>query len=399
MRRIIVKEARPGMIAARSVPHPLERGKVLLTAGDLLSTSSLIQLHQMGIYDLWVNDPGLEFFDQLCSSQPTRPQQRLAEALQESFMRLSQTVARPVFKRFDVVLEDVAHSLISMAPAIPCFAALTEDDALLAHSCDVAALATLLGLQLDGYLVEQRKRLNGRQARDVVNLALGCLFHDVGELLLPAMQRESRRAMSPLEEPGGEDWKQHADEGFTIVRGRLDPSAAVVVQHHHEHFDGTGFAGRPGDGPPRLQNGAGIHVYARIAMAADVFCQILFAGMGEGGGRMIQPMVKALWKVQQMPVRQWFDPIVHQGLLGLLPPFVEGMVVTLSDQQPAVVTRVDPSMPCYPAVRIIGGHAGEDAGENVDLAEQDELHVAAVEGSDIGTFLYGIRKGRPLVAA
>lgn len=397
MRRIIIKEARPGMIAARTLSGVGADAQpvVIAATGQALAMEHLIKSHELGIYDLWVNDPGLEFCDELCA-QPTAAQVRLADGLRDSFLRLSTCLSRALFKRYTLVLQEVVQSILRTAPCVPCFNAFTEDEALLAHSCDVAALSILLGLQLEGYLVEQRRRLNCRQARDVVNLALGALFHDVGELMLPVTQRESRQAY--LE---NEDWKQHSAEGYAIVRGHLDPSAAGVVLHHHQRYDGTGFAGLPAsaskprsvDAGPRVLTGEGIHVYARIVMAADVFCQTSFAG-----ARLPQPMVKTLWQLQQVPLRQAFDPTVLQCLLTMFQPFVEGSVVGLNDHRQAIVTKVDPQCPCYPEVQVLNPSQDGQATQ-LNLCETADFRVEVIDGMVVEPYLYGVSKAAPRQAA
>ncbi len=399
MRRIIIKEARPGMVAARTLAAVTPKGETAVIAGtgEPLTIAHLARCHEAGLYDLWVTDPGLEFFDELCS-QPTAAQVRLADALRDSFLRLSGCVCRSLLTRYDLVLEEVLRELLRTAPAVPCFKALTEDEALLAHACDVTAVSILLGVQLEGYLVEQRRRLHCKQARDVVNLALGALYHDVGELLLPPQQRESRRSFLETDA-----WKQHTEEGYALVRGRIDPSAAGIVLHHHQRFDGTGFAGLPAgaaqfaDPGHRVLKGEAIHVYARIVMAADVFCQTLFAG-----ARLPQPMVKTLWQIQQMPARLAFDPTVLQCLLGMFVPFVEGTVVALNDQRQALVTHVEGPCPCYPEVYILRGEASEASEASgatiIPLAERGDLRIAAVDGAVVEPYLYGARRTAPLAA-
>ena len=446
MRRIIIKEARPGMRAARAVADPGHPDAPCVPSGDILTMAQIIQMHELGTYDLWINDPGLEFFDDVCSSQPTTAQLRLAEALRDSFLRLSAHISRTVFRRYEIILAELIHSLTRSAPSVPCFVALTEDPALLAHSCDTCAVASLLGLQLETYLIDQRRRLSCRQARDILNLALGALFHDIGELMLPAHQRESKLDFSASNDPTGdafgEAWKQHTDEGFAAVQGRLDPSAAVVVQHHHQHFDGSGFgirasgqsvaerAARPGARPhkdkytgaktggaavaappkaPMGQSGTSIHVYTRIATMADIFCHLLYAG----DARIPQPVIKTLFALQQAPLRKWFDPIVLQALLALVPPFSEGTVVMLNDRQQAVVTKLDPNFPCCPQVRMLGsreqiaelqlegvarGGISMATSAEVRLADSPGVEIAAADGADVSEFLYGPRPGRTLAA-
>src|SRR6185312_7067545 len=138
--------------------------------------------------------------------------------------------------------------------------------------------------------------------------------------------------------------------------------------------------------------GAAIHVYTRIATMADVFCQ----HVSMGGSRV--PVIKTLFQLQQAPMRKWFDPVVLQALLALLPPFTEGMVVTLNDRRHAVVTKVDAAAPCCPQVKVLGGAPPmgdlqiEGApGEVLNLANCPGTEITAVDGSEVGECLYGAR--------
>jgi HD-GYP domain-containing protein (c-di-GMP phosphodiesterase class II) len=402
MRRIIVKEARPGMIAARSVVDPNatpmagETPATLAATGKVLTLDHLIRFHEAGVYELWVDDPGLEFLDTLCGAQTTAAQRRLADALQDAFLRLSSWVAPEVWRRHEDFLRRTLHAVLYAAAVIPYFPALTENEALLQHSCEVLAVSTLLGMQLEDYLVAQRRRLNGRQAGDVVNLALGALFHDVGELAVPAEARESR---APVAEMMPEDSIRHVAEGYAMVHGRLDPSAASVVLHHHQHFDGSGFGGlnEPGGAAVRSLAGGEIHVFARIVMVADWFCRSAFAN----GARLPQPLVRTLWDMQQMPQRQAFDPVVLRALMAVFPPFAEGEIVTLDDGRQALVTRADGTYPCYPEVHVLHDAAEPHGDEplTMDLAERLDVGIQAVDNTSVEGFLFGERKVRPLIAA
>jgi HD-GYP domain-containing protein (c-di-GMP phosphodiesterase class II) len=389
MLRLIVRQARPGMVLARSVVNPRQPDLTLLAAGFALDAQTIARLHELGVYDLWVNYPGLDFLDDLYSPQLTSQQQRLCETLKTSFVGQAQRGdAKLPIQDFRATVEDLVTTILNSAATLPFMSMLAGvDDALLRHSSEVCVLGVMLGLRLEGYLVEQRKRVHSRAAKDVVNLGLGCMLHDVGELELPAALRESRKAFA-FEEEASPEWRQHAELGYATVRGQLEPSAATVVLNHHQHFDGSGFPNGTNEAP---QCGSQIHVFSRIAMAADTFQHLLHR---DG---MPQPAVCALWQVQQNPIRRWFDPVVLAALLAVVPPFIPGMVVTLSDRRQAIVTKVHEDAPCYPEVQVLDGvdlmstENLTEAREVVDLAVTPGLHVGAVDGFSVGEFLYGPR--------
>ena len=166
----------------------------------------VVYVHEFGIYDLWIDYPGLDFLDGLFSPELTKQQQRLCETLNDAFHEQSQfaDVALPI-QNYRSVIERLIHAILDSAATLPFMSVLSSiDDTLLRHSAEVSILGLMLGLRLDGYLIEQRKKyMNARYAKDVVNLGLGCMLHDVGELQLPEKHRESRRATLPdfLDDP------------------------------------------------------------------------------------------------------------------------------------------------------------------------------------------------------
>jgi HD-GYP domain-containing protein (c-di-GMP phosphodiesterase class II) len=389
--RVIVRQARPGMIIARTVINPRQPESILLTAGYKLVASDIGRLHELGVYDLWVEYPGLDFLDDLYSPQLTATQQRLCETLKYSFHEQARRSDSqlPILQYQDVV-KDLVKSILETTATMPFMSALAGvDDALLRHSSEVCVLGVILGLRLEGYLIAQRKHLSGRWAKDVVNLGVGCMLHDIGELQLPEKQRETRR-VSWDESPA---WKKHVALGYSAVHGQIAPSAANLVLNHHQHFDGTGFPVIRSQGSP--QCGAQIHVFARIAMAADTFQHVL---MRDG---INHPTVYALWQVQQAPYRGWFDPIVLAALLSVVPPFLPGMLVRLNDRRFAIVTKVHDDAPCYPQVQVLDGldlmSRENTRGERdvIDLATTPELYIENVDGFDVSECLYGLRRAAP----
>jgi hypothetical protein len=111
-------------------------------------------------------------------------------------------------------------------------------------------------------------------------------------------------------------------------------------------------------------------------------------------------MVKALWQIQQAPLRQAFDPVVHACLMGMFAPFVEGTVVMLSDGRQAVVTSVDPANACYPTVAVVGDTGEDTTGERtIRLVERESLRIALVDGVEVEKYLCGVPMTAPRAAA
>jgi HD-GYP domain-containing protein (c-di-GMP phosphodiesterase class II) len=384
------------MTLARSIVNPKQADQVLLTAGYALDAPTIARLHELGVYDLWINYPGLDFLDDLYSPRLTSQQQKLCETLKTSFVGQMQRGGgaggvdpKLPINEFRASVEELVQTILDSAATLPFMSMLSGvDDSLLRHSSEVCVLGVMLGLRLDSYLVEQRRRVSSHHARDVVNLGMGCMLHDVGELQLAAEFRESRYPFA-FDEFATPQWREHVELGYAAVRGQLEPSAAAVVLHHHQHFDGSGFPETGAAEAP--QSGSAIHVFSRIAMAADTFQHLLH----QGG--FPQPTVCALWQMQQNPMRRWFDPVVLATLLAVVPPFIPGMVVSLSDGRHAIVSKVHEDSPCYPEVQVLTGlnlmseSNMTEQRELIDLAKVHELHIRAVDGFQVADFLYGPR--------
>ena len=378
------------MTLARAIVNPRVPETTLLAAGNALTAQHIARLHEMGVYDCWVRYPGLDFLDDLFSPALSQQQQKMCETLKVSFhQQASRTDNKLPVNQYREVVTGLVDAILNNPRNMAFFSDLgAVDDALMRHAAEVAYLGVLIGVKLDGYLVEQRRRLSGYLAKDVVNLGIGCMLHDIGESTMPMKDRESRRNWIELHDAAlGADlkaWREHTQAGYAAVRTQVEPSAAIVVLNHHQHFDGSGFPTGAAGVP---QAGGQIHVYARIATAADTFQHLL---RPDG---MLLPTVAALWRLQQEPYCKWLDPVVLEALLQVVPPFMPGMVVQLIDRRFAVVTRTSLETPCWPEVQILGDLDAEDAGprEVLDLATQENLEIASVDGVEVGAYLYGPR--------
>ena len=131
--------------------------------------------------------------------------------------------------------------------------ALSVRDASTAEHCDrVADLAVRLGCAVD--LAEH----------DLAVLALSAHLHDIGKLHLPdAILRKA----GPLDAREWAVMQSHSVRGETIIRANRDlpfrDEIAVVVRHHHEHWNGGGY-------PDGLRSEA-IPLLSRILSVVDSY--------------------------------------------------------------------------------------------------------------------------------
>lgn len=117
------------------------------------------------------------------------------------------------------------------------------------HTDRVAAFAYAIGREIGFSAARQRE------------LVLAAQMHDVGKIGLP---HHILTKPGPLTEDEWTYIRQHPGKGFDILsRMRNMEGIAVVIRHHHERYDGTGY--------PDGSAGEQIPLDARIISVADTF--------------------------------------------------------------------------------------------------------------------------------
>jgi HD-GYP domain-containing protein (c-di-GMP phosphodiesterase class II) len=247
------------------------------------------------------------------------------------------------------------------------------------HATAVAQLSLSLGIRLERYLIEQRRRLSIEHAREVVNLGVGGMLHDIGKAKLPEPLRHFTRLDPPPEPAQRARWESHVTVGYEMLRGGIEASAAAAVMQHHQYFDGSGFpATAVKEGPPAPLAGERIHVFARIIAAADLFHRLTFATQNAAR----RPSVEVLHLMRNQ-YAGWIDPQVVKILPSVIPPFPPATKVALSDGSAAVVTGIDLNSPYRPKVRRLLDDGADVAEETVDLNKEMALSVESVGGVSV----------------
>ncbi|MGH9706604.1 MAG: diguanylate cyclase, partial [Candidatus Acidiferrales bacterium] len=170
------------------------------------------------------------------------------EAFEEIYRRLEQftrslSEQNPAYPA-DALPPAVVETVTSLALAID-----AKDHYTQGHSQKVSAYAALIAQGL------------GMKNEDVDEIRLGALLHDIGKVGIP---ENILNKSGPLDAAEWETMKTHTELGAKI----LEPleamrSIRLMVRHHHEFYDGTGY-------PIRLE-GEKIPHGARVIAIADAY--------------------------------------------------------------------------------------------------------------------------------
>lgn len=386
-----IDEVEPGMHVGAPIMHPRAPDRPLLQPGAKLNGAIIARLRGMEISQLWVEDDLTEDLDAAVAPGLTMAKLELYSHLKRDLTQISrQTISTTQIRSYRQAVIGLVRELIATGK----LAGFTDqifasESALFSHSTNVAYLATLVGLELESYLIHERPRVSARRARDVVNLGLAGMLHDLGKVGLSSNAPGIHEVLGRDEDREAIDYDSHPVLGYKmLVDAGVAATARYAVLHHHQRFDGSGWPdmakltrGRQ-RGP---QVGRRIHVFTRIVAAANVLDNLL-----SGADGTQRPPVAALHDFADSQFDGWFDPVVRLAVLRRIPPFAVGSQVRLSDGQSAVVIAPNLRQPCRPTVRLLdrSPQPSELPHTTLNLADHRALHITAYAGVDVEKWLF-----------
>jgi HD-GYP domain-containing protein (c-di-GMP phosphodiesterase class II) len=369
------------MKLALPVLHRERPDTLLLRAGFVLDERALARLRDMRLPELWIEYPALSFIEKHISPQIVAARGGLQSGLNTLFTRLNKNASANLdYGDYKRTMHDFVQKLLDEPDAALFITEMSNgNQPLMRHSADVSFLSLLMGLKLDAYLINQRRRLKAHRAKDVVGLGVAALLHDIGMLFIDEDAADHFFETNDESDPA---FRQHVKLGYEKLQTGLDPAAANAVLNHHQHFDGSGFPRRrQPDGKLTGLEGEQIHIFSRILCVADLYDRV----RNPPGAVHPVPAVVALNHLRTPPESHWIDPMVFKALLAVAPAYPPGAVVTLSNGQRCAVVGWSPRDPCRPTVQVIGDLTSDTGWRDQPvkryaLSERRDLTVAEVDG-------------------
>ncbi|GGP47229.1 phosphohydrolase [Shewanella algicola] len=158
-------------------------------------------------------------------------QQRFVKAVNDSRTVFGKVLSDPegAYREAATLVEDLVENLYeSETPHLTLVGSGEADVSVTQHGISVAVLSMMIAHALS---------LTKKEIRDI---ALGSLFHDIGKLKVPEDIRRKRGELTDVE---ANFLKMHPNFGYDMLkRTGLFPEAMLdIVLHHHEFIDGSGF--------------------------------------------------------------------------------------------------------------------------------------------------------------
>ncbi|MCK4659414.1 MAG: HD domain-containing protein [Phycisphaerae bacterium] len=382
-----IDKIKPGMVVARPICHS-RSGVHYVQKGYELDARTITRLKDLGVVSLWAECGNLPQVNEKINEKVLDQRRELDQTLNHSLDQLrNRTDAIIDCSHFEEKVGSLLNEVLEDPTHQPLLVAMGEDcHSLARHLTNCCYLCLLLGTHLSGYVRHQRRKMPHYIAEDIRHLGMGAFIHDLGKAHL---LDETQKTHILNADPEDKAYLAHTRIGYELVRGQVSSLAAYMVVHHHQRFDGKGFPKVKARNPKSRAAGVAgekIHIFARILSIADVFDHLL------GTPDEPMPTIYALHALQQPRFNGWFDPIVLAALNRLMPPFMLGSVVTLTDGSSAVVVDNHSSAPCHPIVRIITGEPGTPGStvsdKDINLRTHPSLDVCQVDGVDVQPYFY-----------
>ncbi len=248
----------------------------VIMATAVAETSLAIQCMKQGADD-YINKP-FNLDEVALSVDKTLEKRRLELQIKEYQEHLQQKV--------DEQTVEIRRLFLGAIEALV-FALEAKDKYTAGHSRRVTEVALAIGRELN--LPED----------DMEDLRWGSLLHDVGKIAVDQFIQNKPGKLTPAEY---EHIMIHAQVGAGIVRPVVNDRVVEMVEHHHDHYNGTGLH--------QVVAGEDIPLGARILAVADAFD----AMTSDRPYRPAMPVEEARQEIRRCIGTQ-FDPVVASAFL------------------------------------------------------------------------------------
>lgn len=278
--------------------------------------------------------------------------------LQEA--RAGRTVDKAIVR--EVVTKLVEETILNHASSLVNLMDIrSHDKYTFSHSINVCTLTTLIGI---------KQRLKRKELEE---LALGALLHDVGKIMIPQEILDKPGRLTPNE---FEEIKKHPIYSYNILSKEEDISEVprTVAYAHHERYDGRGY--------PRRLVGDEIPQLAVITSVADVYDALTTD----------RPYRKSLLPYNAMRIiisRTYsdFDVNIVRAFLKTMSIYPLGSLVRLNTREIGLIIKVNEQAILRPTIRILIDRDGEllpfSKVKDIDLTKDMSRFIVEAVSEDV----------------
>lgn len=202
-------------------------GKILLRSGVSLNSRYVEKLKELGVFFVYVEDARLD--DILNEDEELTELKQTAIHNMSKIMKNVYTCNSREVKDSLNIVEDMVDYIIRMGDVnTSLYDIRTYDNYTYVHSLDTCIMASFLGLT------------NGFNERELKDLAIGAILHDIGKV---KVDNKIITKSGALSEEEFKEIRKHPEYGEEILKKnlRIPDNAIKAVIQHHERIDGRGY--------------------------------------------------------------------------------------------------------------------------------------------------------------
>ncbi|MGE4282733.1 MAG: HD-GYP domain-containing protein [Clostridia bacterium] len=224
MRRIHISEITGEEVLAQAIID--ESGRILLSKGIHIKSSYLNKLFEAGVTTVYIEDEiseGIEISSMISESTEVQAKVVIKDEVDRFYKRQEINI----FNIQDIGKKIIDEILDNQGNLINISDIRIKDEFIFTHSINVCILSLYLAQKM-GIATDKLK-----------SLALGCLLHDIGKIIIPKeiliKEKPTNREI--------EEIKKHIHYGYKALETEItiSPIAKMIVLMHHEKEDGTGY--------------------------------------------------------------------------------------------------------------------------------------------------------------
>lgn len=347
MRRIPVVMVTPDMKLARDI---WGRNGMLLAKGTDKLMNYRDKLILNGIASLYVEDGlGEDIYDEEVVCEETR--KKCVDLLSDTMAEARHTGAVDMEDVDNIISSIIEDMLARPDMALGLSDIMTSSSATLHHSIDATIYSLFLG------------KLVGLDDMQLEIIGKGALLHDIGKIALDPNVLYKNGFLNCEERKHVEC---HAKWGYRMLEEEdwLESPAREIALLHHERMDGSGY--------PYGLKGKDIPFMARIVAIADVYDALT----SERSYKPAMSNEKAINVLNEDAKNGKLDEELVDKFVSRLAVYPNGIVVLLSNGEPAIVKAQNKSALRRPVVRIIDFKQREAfVKRDCDLTEEWDIDI------------------------
>lgn len=358
MRKIPIEYAKEGDILGRTLYNNL--GNMLLREGVKLNYNIIRKLKDIGCFSIYIKDRYTdEIIEETIKPKTMARIHNLQDNLKNIVIDYSNSGKVDTKKlnenvrNIDEIINEIVNDVLNNNNILENLVSISiYDDYTMNHSLNVMMLSTVIA---------RDKNLN---MREIKNLAMGCIFHDIGKTFIPI---EIINKTTKLTNEEFEIIKTHSEKGYEFLKNytELPINSINISLCHHEREDGSGY--------PRKLEGKEIHLYSKIASICDVFDALT----SDRSYRRAIPVHEAMEYLFSSGGDE-FSVEMIKSFSRSINVFPKDTLVSLSDGREGAIYVANDQVHSRPVIKIYGEENREVTPYIVDLMDYNNIVIDKV---------------------